>query len=714
MSALPLPQADTTSISSANPGRRVLVWLSALGWTGWVLIAILLGAAALRLYHLGTPGLWLDELGQAMVAQRPLLDLLDGVRRHHGAAPLDYLITALMVRTSNGEGVLRFPAAVWGLLSVYWLFRLGRRWHSPAAGLIAAALLAASAFHLRYSQELRFYSLFVFLTLSSAEALAVAWSSGRLRAWLLYGALAMLMLYAHYYATLMIVFQAVWVLLLWLEGRGRSPQTLARRQIVSFVAVTAAAAVVFLPWLFYDIVREGGLPGETTPTLEWGVVETTLLAFGGEFWPWWALLAVCGLAAQWRRSRANAVFLALWVLVSLPLVVLSDQARSYFFHIRQMIIVLPPFLLLVSVGLCALAGGAAQVVQNRWGEKAAIIVRRVLLLTTTAALLALSWPRITTYFVDQERYEDWRSLGELLSDNLSLDDSVVAWGVERYLAFYSPRAVQQTHDLASLVELEALHATGKPLWLLVTPYLEQRRDLAAEVQSWIDRQSAIVFDLGAGFRLYYLQANRDREALWQTAQYFDLPTSRSDLWLSYTRELGTLDTEAALITLAAAAERTQDVAVRAGLLLRAGNVALRRRDYARANELFDQTLAAQPDLAEAYLRKGYALLELGQPQAALNALTTAHETFGRDDYWVHRWLGIALSRLNRPAEAVPHFLAAIERSPDAHEVRFLAGAAYAKLGDNSAAQQWLRDYLAREPGGVWAQEAERLLATLGS
>ena len=94
-------------------------------WNHIILVMVLAVAAGLRLYHLGAESLWLDEIGQALVAQQPLSAILDGVKHHHGAAPFDYLMTAVTVRISHNEWVLRLPSVLWGVLSIYWLYRLG-------------------------------------------------------------------------------------------------------------------------------------------------------------------------------------------------------------------------------------------------------------------------------------------------------------------------------------------------------------------------------------------------------------------------------------------------------------------------------------------------------------------------------------------------------------------------------------------------------------
>ena len=295
-----------------------------------VLAFILAAALALRLYHLGTPSLWLDEIGQVHVAQRSLAGILDGVRRHHGAAPLDYLVTAVVVRLSSAEGWLRLPAVLWGVLSVYWLFRLGRRFHSSPVGIIAAVLLAGSVLHLRYSQELRFYSLFVLLTLVSSEALMYAWQSRTRKAWLLYAILMVATLYTHYFGLLLLFFHGLWISAQWLVAR-RNDRSAAKptAPLLGFFLAALATMASFSPWLLYDAAHERGLPAPLIPELDWSVLTDTLVAFSGMsvmLWPVWITLAGFGLAAIWLRSKPNAVLLASWLLIPLPVIILIDQS----------------------------------------------------------------------------------------------------------------------------------------------------------------------------------------------------------------------------------------------------------------------------------------------------------------------------------------------------------------------------------------------------
>ena len=113
------------------------------------LIALL---CALRFFALGRWGLWLDEA----------LTLADSYHGEGAANPLGYALFELFYRASPArpdEFQLRLPAAVFGcasILSALWALRpfVGAR-----AATLSALFLAASPWHLYWSQNARFYTL---------------------------------------------------------------------------------------------------------------------------------------------------------------------------------------------------------------------------------------------------------------------------------------------------------------------------------------------------------------------------------------------------------------------------------------------------------------------------------------------------------------------------------------------------------------------------
>ena len=97
-----------------------------VAWQAALLAALLLGFA-LRLHRLDTASLWLDELGQASVASGSAAQAIAGARLHHGAAPLDYLLTWLALRVAHVDFAARLPAALLGTLTLALTYRLIRR-----------------------------------------------------------------------------------------------------------------------------------------------------------------------------------------------------------------------------------------------------------------------------------------------------------------------------------------------------------------------------------------------------------------------------------------------------------------------------------------------------------------------------------------------------------------------------------------------------------
>ena len=122
-----------------------------------IIISILSIAAILRLYRLGLNSLWYDEIGQALIAHdNSLWGTFLAAADHAGNAPFDYIITHLTLHIGNGEAILRLPAVLFGVASVFLLYALVRDQIGVRAALTAAVLLAVLPLHIRYSRELRF------------------------------------------------------------------------------------------------------------------------------------------------------------------------------------------------------------------------------------------------------------------------------------------------------------------------------------------------------------------------------------------------------------------------------------------------------------------------------------------------------------------------------------------------------------------------------
>ncbi len=135
-------------------------------------IVLLLTAAAfgLRLAYLLHSHPFIDEfttvLAARVISQRGLPLLPSGVFYEHGLL-FSYLDAAFVALTGDTISfpVVRLPSLIVGTASVPLVYWVGRKWLSPRAGLVAAALLAFSPEGVVWGGRARMYALAQFLVL---------------------------------------------------------------------------------------------------------------------------------------------------------------------------------------------------------------------------------------------------------------------------------------------------------------------------------------------------------------------------------------------------------------------------------------------------------------------------------------------------------------------------------------------------------------------
>jgi len=145
-------------------------WSFSRKGTVFVLVAIILIGAFLRLHDLGKENLWTDEAFSLHHAQEEdLTSLFEQVAKTE-AAPLGYyvLLHYWVKAFGNSEFSVRLPSAIFGVLSILMIFLLTRLFFDRKVALLSSFFLATSMLQVLYSQEARLYSMFTFLTLLSA------------------------------------------------------------------------------------------------------------------------------------------------------------------------------------------------------------------------------------------------------------------------------------------------------------------------------------------------------------------------------------------------------------------------------------------------------------------------------------------------------------------------------------------------------------------
>ena len=139
-----------------------------------LLLVILITGAWLRFHNLGEISFSNDEMSAITRARFETFDELveKGIKVDGHPALVQTMMWLTIQNINDDVFTIRFPFAVTGIVSIFLIFLLAKRWFGSATGLLAAAALATLEFPLLYSQTARPYSIGLMFSL----ALAYFWT----------------------------------------------------------------------------------------------------------------------------------------------------------------------------------------------------------------------------------------------------------------------------------------------------------------------------------------------------------------------------------------------------------------------------------------------------------------------------------------------------------------------------------------------------------
>jgi uncharacterized membrane protein len=315
----------------------------------WLALGALVAAALLlRLHHLGAQSLWMDEYLDWFNARMDFLSMLAGVRVHRGGLPLHYVVQHLILKLGNSETWLRLSAAGFSTAAVAAAFAWARTVyprHREIAWFTALGM-AVSVFQLRYAQEARFYGLFVLMTVSLWWRFVCALKTQKQSAWLIYLGVAVLAAYTHYYTFLILVCH--WVLIAWQRRHESAEENSAALRWMSWVfGITLLA---FIPAALIYLTKEARY---ASFHWQWPLLGTALRTLAGGLSAWLLVLVLGTGLFKSGPERAGSAGIAVSALFLLGCVIGLDLWKGYFFHVRQLIFIQPPVILLMAAGMSA-------------------------------------------------------------------------------------------------------------------------------------------------------------------------------------------------------------------------------------------------------------------------------------------------------------------------------------------------------------------------
>ena len=374
------PTTDRGTGSTQEQAGLAANWFGSLTRRDLLGIGAAIGLmTALSVYQLGAKSFWRDEVASVVFASASLPDLLTIVGRDREKAGVPnmatyYLLLHFWLAIGETEARIRFLSVAASVATVVPVFFLARRLGGTIAAASAALLFAVSPYVLVWSREARGYSLAMLATAALTWVLLVAVERRSILLSVIYGVIAALAVYVHFFVLLALVAHAAWVVL---------PRPRAPLWLIGLAALPIIVAIAPIPFIY----GEHGGGHEWIPAFSLrGLVDTLATLAGGEG----LLVVLSALAATAfaaRRRDPVAWLVAMTALAPLALTIALVPAQNLLLA-RYLVIVIP---------LVAVLAGAGLV----WVRPRSL---RVVTAVGLALLLAVGLP---SAYADT-RQQDWR------------------------------------------------------------------------------------------------------------------------------------------------------------------------------------------------------------------------------------------------------------------------------------------------------------------
>ena len=138
----------------------------------WLVIIITLVGGWLRVFLLGSKGMWLDETFSVWLASHSVADMLQWMVKIDPHPPLYYLLLHYWIaHYGHTPYDVRLFSVLFGTITIPIIYLIGKRISGVVVGMAAAVILALSLFNIYFAQETRMYTFLVFNTAVAIYAL---------------------------------------------------------------------------------------------------------------------------------------------------------------------------------------------------------------------------------------------------------------------------------------------------------------------------------------------------------------------------------------------------------------------------------------------------------------------------------------------------------------------------------------------------------------
>jgi uncharacterized membrane protein len=362
----------------------------------------------------------------------------------------------VMLFFGNNEFILRILPAVLGILSIPLFYLIGTELLDRNVGILAAAFLTFSSFHIYYSQEARAYSAMLFFASLSVFLFLIALKNNNTRIWMLFGLFSAISFWLHFYAIVLFASLILFTLLVQLS---------VYRVNVAMIKPVLAGIITFVVLCFPLIIvtiQRFATRTESAPTFGVQGFAIILETFRqmSTFGDWGFLilmsLFIIGLIQYFLIEKNKSLLLLIILLLTFFIsFILSFKMPMMPRHLIFLLIIF-----VMGIGL------SYRVFCSIFWHKGTVY-------TLMAILIVINMPVLVNYYSTYSK-EDWRGFSDQIRNATRAGDTVVL--VPSYMTipfdyYYSNRTDNTFEYGASTVQdlnnISAKRANGT-LFFVVT------------------------------------------------------------------------------------------------------------------------------------------------------------------------------------------------------------------------------------------------------
>jgi len=326
--------------------------------TRLLLFLFLVLGLSIRIYNLGSHNLWFDEFWSLRIVRE--FSFMD---RDYNP-PLYYILLSFWVRYfgpflakyfGGGEFILRSLSMIFGVISIPFIYKLGKLFFDTKTGLISAFILSVSPIHIWYSQEARGYSLSTFLIMLIVYFFIMALKKRTIYLWMGFVISSILALYINYFSFFIIILVGILFL-------SKTYRPLFKYYLVSLCFILILF-LPLLPFIFQKIPRVKYTFSLWIPKPHLNSIVITFENFnvGYNATPWiyffsfivFYFLFIFGIQYWWKEKRQELISLISFIFIPVIITFLISKKMPIYLD-RQIMLFSPFYYIIIATGLVSI------------------------------------------------------------------------------------------------------------------------------------------------------------------------------------------------------------------------------------------------------------------------------------------------------------------------------------------------------------------------